>query len=118
MRALLKSVVGGILVDFIRTGSSSAVSRPRKIYYRIREQTARCRLIDLDMGFNILFFLHIAVLLSLDNLTTVMDIHTFRGSFHTLSTEVIVITIRIRFRVLERINTRCLIIIYRQQEFT
>lgn len=47
-----------------------------------------------------------------------MDIHTFRGSFHTLSTEVIVITIRIRFRVLERINTRCLIIIYRQQEFT
>ena len=62
-RALLKSVVGGILVDFIGTGCTCFVSRPAEIgLLRAAENAAVLNVEHLDGGCCVRFLLHVLVI--------------------------------------------------------
>ena len=60
--ALLKSVVGGILVDFIGTGCTCFVSRPAEIGPRAAENAAVLNFDHLDGGCCVRFLLHVLVI--------------------------------------------------------
>jgi len=60
LRALLKSVVGGILVDFIGTGCTC--SRPAEIGLRAAENAAVLNVEHLDGGCCVRFLLHVLVI--------------------------------------------------------
>jgi hypothetical protein len=62
LRALLKSVEGGILVDFFGTGCTCFVSRPGEIGLRAAENAAVLNVEHLDGGCCVRFLLHVLVI--------------------------------------------------------